>query len=93
MAAAQTEMLSGPNWRRRSAGTGSTSRTCRLLRRLAGPAYGFPGPQPGYYALLQTDDGVAAVAETFRYLLYGPGDVADRLDDCIQRRAQATRRR
>jgi MoxR-like ATPase len=54
-----------------------------LLRRLAGQAYGYPGVQPGYYALLHTDDGVTAVAETFRYLLYGPGEAADRLDDCI----------
>ena len=45
---------------------------------------GSPGVQPGYYALLQTDDGVTQVAETFRYLLYGPGEVADRLDDCIR---------
>jgi hypothetical protein len=56
----------------------------QLLRKLAGPAYGYPGPQPGYYALLQSDDGVAKVANSFRYLLYGPGDVADRLDDCIR---------
>ena len=56
----------------------------QLLRKLAGPAYGHPGAQPGYYALLQTDDGVTAVAETFRYLRYGPGDIADRLDDCIR---------
>src|SRR5207302_9328068 len=55
----------------------------QALRRLAGPAYGFPGPQPGYYTLLQTADGAARVAETLRYLLYGPGDVASRLDDCI----------
>jgi 5-methylcytosine-specific restriction protein B len=55
-----------------------------LLRRLAGTAYGSPGMQPGYYVLLQTGDGVAAVAETFRYLLDGADDVADRLDDCIQ---------
>jgi hypothetical protein len=56
----------------------------QLLRRLAGKTYGYPGAQPGYYTLLQTDDGVAKVAATFRYLLYGPGDVADRLDDCIR---------
>jgi 5-methylcytosine-specific restriction protein B len=56
----------------------------QLLRRVAGPTYGRPGVQPGYYALLQTDDGVAKVAETFRYLLYGPGDVAERLEDCIR---------
>jgi MoxR-like ATPase len=53
-----------------------------LLRRLAGRAYGYPGVQPGYYVLLQAGEG-ASVAKTFRYLLYGPGDVADRLDDCI----------
>ena len=53
------------------------------LRRLAGNAYGFPGPQPGYYTLLQTGDGVTRATRTFRYLLYGPGEVADRLDDCI----------
>ena len=56
----------------------------RLLSRLAGPAYGFPGRQPGYYTLMQTDEGVAEAAETFRYLLYGSGDVADRLEDCIR---------
>jgi MoxR-like ATPase len=56
----------------------------QLLRRLAGPAYGGPGPQPGYYRLLQKADGAARVAETFSYLLYGPGGVADRLDDCIR---------
>ena len=55
----------------------------QLLRRLAGTAYGRPGVQPGYYVLLRTDAGVAAVAAMFRYLLYGPGGVADRLDDCI----------
>jgi MoxR-like ATPase len=56
----------------------------QLLRKLAGPTYGYPGAQPGYYTLLKTDAGVAKVAETLRYLLYGPGDVADRLDDCIR---------
>lgn len=55
----------------------------RLLRQLAGPAYGRPGLQPGYYVLLQTDAGVEAVVATFRYLLYGPGEVVDRLEDCI----------
>jgi 5-methylcytosine-specific restriction protein B len=55
----------------------------QLLRQLAGKAYGLPGVQPGYYSLLKTGEGVADVAETFRYLLYGPGEVADRLDDCI----------
>jgi MoxR-like ATPase len=53
------------------------------LRRLATNAYGFPGRQPGYYTVLQTGDGVARATRTFRYLLYGPGEVADRLDDCL----------
>ena len=53
------------------------------LRRLAGNAYGFPGRQPGYYTLLQTGDGAARATRAFRYLLYGPGEVAGRLDDCI----------
>lgn len=55
----------------------------RLLQRLAGEAYGFPGPQPGFYRLLQTDDGIARVTGTLRYLLYGRGQVEDRLDGCI----------
>jgi MoxR-like ATPase len=56
----------------------------QTLRRLAGPAYGSPGPQPGFNRLLQSDEGVAAVTDTLRYLLYGPGAIEDRLDDCIQ---------
>ena len=55
----------------------------QLLRQMAGPAYGRPGLQPGYYALLRTDAGAAAVTATFRYLLYGTGEVTDRLEDCI----------
>lgn len=54
-----------------------------LLRRLAGKEYGRPGPQPGYYLLLQTDEGIARVAGMLRYLLYGPGRVEDRLDACL----------
>jgi MoxR-like ATPase len=53
------------------------------LRELASGTYGFPNRQPGYYTLLQTGDGVARVTRTFRYLLYGPREVADRLDDCL----------
>src|SRR5204862_7814304 len=55
----------------------------RLLRRLAGSAYGSPGPQPGFNRLLQGDDDVARVTDTLRFLLYGPGDVVDRLEDCM----------
>ncbi|MGY1637890.1 AAA family ATPase [Geodermatophilus sp. SYSU D00742] len=56
----------------------------RLLRRLAGPAYGSGGPQPGLNKLLQNDEDVARVTDTLRYLLYGPGDIVDRLDECIR---------
>ncbi len=56
----------------------------RLLRRLAGSAYGSPGPQPGFNRLLQSEDGVARVTDTLRFLLYGPGEVEQRLDDCIR---------
>ncbi|MET3808883.1 hypothetical protein ABIB25_005913 [Nakamurella sp. UYEF19] len=55
-----------------------------LLRRLAGPAYGSPGSQPGFNRLLQTDVGISQVAETLRFLLYGGGDLIDRLDTCIR---------
>jgi len=55
----------------------------RLLRRLAGPAYGGPGPQPGFNTLLQTEDGAARAAETLQYLLYGPGDLIGRLEECL----------
>jgi 5-methylcytosine-specific restriction protein B len=54
-----------------------------LLRRLAGPAYGAPGPQPGFYRLLQTDEGLASLIDTLRHLLYGTGEVEGRLDSCI----------
>jgi 5-methylcytosine-specific restriction protein B len=54
-----------------------------LLGRLAGHDYGFPGVQPGFHRLLRSDEGVTAVTQTLRYLLHGPGDVADRLDDCL----------
>ncbi len=56
----------------------------RLLRRLAGPAYGSPGPQPGFYRLLQSADGLVRMIATLRYLLYGAGEVEVRLDDCIR---------
>lgn len=54
----------------------------RLLRRLAGLAYGSAGPQPGFYRLLQTEEDLARVTATLRYLLYGPGDVVERLEEC-----------
>lgn len=54
-----------------------------LLRRLAGPAYGSPGPQPGFNRLLKDDSTLTQVVGMLRYLLYGDGDVQDRLDECI----------
>jgi MoxR-like ATPase/predicted RNA-binding protein with PUA-like domain len=56
----------------------------RLLRRLAGPAYGSPGPQPGFNLLLQNDEDVARVADTLRFLLFGSGKIEQRLDSCIR---------
>ncbi len=54
-----------------------------LLRRLAGPAYGSPGPQPGFNRLLKDDSTLTQVVGMLRYLLYGDGEVQDRLDECI----------
>lgn len=62
---------------------GLTEPDVRLLRRLAGSAYGSPGPQPGFNRLLQSDDGIARVTETLQFLLYGTGEIVDRLDACI----------
>ncbi len=53
------------------------------LNRLAGPAYGSPGPQPGFNALLQSEDGRMRVARTLQHLLHGSGNVASRLEDCL----------
>lgn len=55
-----------------------------LLRRLAGPAYGSPGPQPGFNKLLQTQEGLAQVTDNLRFLLFGSGDPVDRLEECIR---------
>lgn len=55
-----------------------------VLRRLAGRAYGSPGPQRGFNALLQSEEGLPSVVETLRYLLYGRGEVEQRLNECIQ---------
>ncbi len=55
----------------------------RLLRPVAGRAYGSAGPQPGFYRLLQTEDDLARVTDRLRFLLYGPGDVVERLEECL----------
>jgi hypothetical protein len=54
-----------------------------LLRRLAGSAYGSPGPQPGFNRLLRDEHEVERVLEMLRHLIYGEGELTDRLDDCI----------
>ncbi len=53
------------------------------LRRLGANAYGLPGQQPAYFGLLRREDGVTRWVETLRFLLHGPGDVVERLDDCL----------
>jgi len=55
-----------------------------VLHRLAGPAYGSPGPQPGFNALLSDEVGRAQVARTLLHLLHGDGPLVDRLADCLQ---------
>ncbi|MEX2290834.1 MAG: AAA family ATPase [Mycobacteriales bacterium] len=54
-----------------------------LLRRLAGPAYGSPGPQPGFNRLLKDENDLQRVLDMLRYLLYGEDELAERLDACI----------
>lgn len=51
-----------------------------LLRRLAGPAYGSPGPQPGFNRLLNDEATAERLAESLRALLYGEGDVIGRIE-------------
>ena len=54
-----------------------------LLRRLAGPSYGSPGPQPGFNTALQDEETLAQLVKTLNHLLFGSGDVEARLDDCL----------
>ncbi|PSL08464.1 dynein-related subfamily AAA family protein [Haloactinopolyspora alba] len=49
-------------------------------RRFAGPVYGSPGPQPGFNTHLQTPEGIRRVADAFGYLLYGEGELHERID-------------
>lgn len=49
------------------------------LRRLAGPAYGSPGPQPGFNRLLQEQSGISRVTAWLQDLLYGDGDLEQRI--------------
>ena len=55
------------------------------FRRLAGPAYGHPGPMPEFNRQLSgDDDGAGRIAKALSHLLYGPGEVADRFDDVLE---------
>jgi hypothetical protein len=49
------------------------------LRRLAGPAYGSPGNQPGFNRLLQAPDTTARLGRWLTDLLHGDGPLADRI--------------
>lgn len=53
------------------------------LRRLAGPAYGSPGPQPGFNRYLQDDVSIQQVSAWLRDLLHGEGDIVARIERAL----------
>jgi hypothetical protein len=53
------------------------------LRRLAGPAYGSPGPQPGFNKLLQSEGTAERAAEWLRELLYGTEALEMRISNAL----------
>jgi len=53
------------------------------LRRLAGPAYGSPGPQPGMNRLLQSDESAEQVASWLHDLLYGSDALEQRIEAAL----------
>ncbi len=53
------------------------------LRRLAGPAYGSPGPQPGFNKLLQGEETAGRVADWLRELLYGTEAIDSRISNAL----------
>jgi len=53
------------------------------LRRLAGPAYGSPGPQPGFNRLLQSETTVADVVDWLSDLLHGSGELEERISRAL----------
>src|ERR1035437_2085904 len=55
----------------------------QLLRRLAGPAYEYPGPQPAFMTVVATEDGPARISAVIKHLLYGPGDVEHRVEEAL----------
>ena len=61
-----------------------TSPDVSLLRRLAGPAYGSPGPQPGLNRLLQDEASTTQVAEWLDRLLHGAGELEHRITAALE---------
>lgn len=53
------------------------------LRRLAGPAYGSPGPQPGFNKLLQGEETAGRVADWLRELLHGTEAIESRITNAL----------
>lgn len=54
-----------------------------ILNRFAASAYGSPGPQPEFNRRIQDDDTLRLVLANIDHVLYGEGDVADRIDEIL----------
>lgn len=54
-----------------------------VLRRLAGPAYGSPGPQPGFNRLLNDEETAACVVNIIKDLLYGDDEINVRVENAM----------
>lgn len=60
------------------------------LRRLAGPAYGHPGPMAEFNRQLTSDPEAAQrVGRAFSHLLFGRGDLAQRFNDVLEEKEYA----
>jgi 5-methylcytosine-specific restriction protein B len=61
------------------------------LRRLAGPAYGNPGPMAEFNRQLTSDpdEGAQRVGRALNHLLYGPGELPQRFNDVLEEREYA----
>ncbi|HAS08932.1 MAG TPA: hypothetical protein DCS55_00175 [Acidimicrobiaceae bacterium] len=55
-----------------------------VLRRLAGPAYGSPGPQPGFNRLLQDEETAVRLVNSLRELLYGADEITVRIENAME---------
>jgi MoxR-like ATPase len=54
-----------------------------ILNRFAASAYGSPGPQPEFNRQIQDADMLRLVFANIDHVLYGGGDVADRIDEVL----------